>query len=136
MDRNAGNSDARTACEFNHGGGPVIRSPAVEIIPPGQTLAIHDPGAVNGDIGQFGTVNKIRTDRKSAHGGHLQGGPSGKLKGHIAFKRHRTAEKISGRNNDCPSVSHRVDGGLDRGGVIGASRGGIIGSGSDGKCLG
>jgi hypothetical protein len=134
--RNAGQGDSRAVGQIDHGVRPDRRVVGVEGGPPGRALAVHDAASIDGDIGQVGTGKKIVGGWKGSHRRHPQDGASGKLEGHVAFQGHGPAEKGSRRHQNCPAASHRVDGGLDGGGVVGASRGGVIGSARDGQGLG
>lgn len=122
--------------KINHGGRAIVGIAIVEIGPPGGALAVQGPGAVEGDVRQVGPVNETRVLGKSPEGQHPQGPPRGDLEGHVALEGNRPAQEGSRRDHDGSPIPHRVDGGLDGGGVIGASRGGVVGGGSDVDDLG
>jgi hypothetical protein len=127
---------SRAIGNLNHGGRSFNRAAGVKSGPPSGALPVHDPAAVDGDIGQFRGVNKIRVRWEGPHGRHLQGRAGGKLESYVTFKCKRPAQESAAWHHNRPTASQRVDGGLDGGGIVGTARRSVIGCGGDSKGLG
>ena len=135
-DRDARECHPRAARNVDHGGRTVVGIARVEIVPPGQALAVQGSGAVDGDVRQTASVQETRILGESTEGRHLQGSAAGDLESHVALERYGAAEESPGGNQDRPAITHRVDRGLDGRGVVGASCRGVIGRRSDVDGLG
>lgn len=131
LDRDARRGYSFAIVEEDHGGRAIVGTSGVKSRPPSRALSVHGSRAVDGDIAQARAVNEGCVLGESAHSGHSQDRSAGKLESHVALQGNRAAKEGTRRNYNSASAPHRVNGGLDGGGIVGTAGGRVVGRGSD-----